>query len=135
MTPNEMRKLVETHAKKETELDLEGVLSTLVDHPVYEFYPMRFKLEGKENIREFYKDHFSSFFPLIDSHTVISETWNSDKAFLEYDLKLKNRPEKTYRILVVLQASESLLLGEKFFMEDELVKLMTGNSFSKLIQI
>jgi hypothetical protein len=123
------------HADRETHLDLEGVLSTLVDHPVYEFFPIRLKLEGKENIRQFYKDHFSSFFPMIASHVVASETWISDGAFLEYELKLKDNPNKTYRILVVLKAADSLLVGEKFFVEDALAKFMCGPSFSRMTPI
>jgi hypothetical protein len=135
MDRDQMRGLVQRHADLETKLDLDGVMSTLVDHPIYEFYPIRLKLEGKENVREFYRDHFLSFFPMIASHVVISETWLSDAAFLEYDLKLKDHSEKTYRIMVVLNAKNSLLIGEKFFVDDELVKFMCGNSFSKLTGI
>lgn len=130
-----MRNLVQKHADFETKLDLAGVMSTLVENPVYEFYPMRLKLEGKENVQEFYKEHFSSFFPMISCHTVVSETWSSDVAFLEYDLVLKGRPEKAYRIMAVLRAEDSLLIGEKFFIEDELVSLMCGKSFSRLTRI
>jgi len=57
MATDEMRQLVQKHADLETKLDLDGVLATLVEHPVYEFHPARLRLEGKDNIREFYQDH------------------------------------------------------------------------------
>jgi len=130
-----MRALVQTHADLEAKLDVEGVLGTLVDQPRYEFHPARLKIEGRENVREFYQEHFAKFFPLITSHKVVSESWNPDSAYLEYDLFLKSRPQKPYRIMVVLRAKDSRLLGEEFFMEDELLKLMAGDSFSKFVVI
>ena len=132
MTPEEMKRLVLRHVEREEHLDVEGTLATLVDHPVYEFYPIRLKLEGKENVRQFYEAHFAQFFPMIASHKAVSETWIPDRAFLEYDVKLQDDPSKTYRILVVLNAADSRLLGEKFFGEDKLAKLMCGPAFDRL---
>jgi hypothetical protein len=136
MTVDNMRKLVQKHADLETKLDLEGVLSTLVDNPVYEFYPDRLRLEGKENIRQFYQDHFDSFFPLIKSHILINECWDAHSACLEYDLYLKepHNPNRAYRIMVVLTEKNSLLIGERFYVESELARLMAGPSFCKFVK-
>jgi hypothetical protein len=136
MTLAEMRELVKNHADLEVKLDLEGVLNTLVDSPIYEFYPARLKLEGKNNVRQFYRDHFDYFFPKIKSHTLINEWWKEDAACLEYDLYLKEPfdSKRAYRILVVLKAKDSLLLGERFYLEDELIRLMTGNSYQLLMK-
>ena len=136
MTVDEMRKLVQKHADLETTLDLEGVLATLVENPIYEFHPARLRLEGKENIRQFYRDHFDTFFPLIKSHELINECWGSHSACLEYDLYLKEPydPNRAYRINVVLTEENSLLIGERFYVEDELAQLMAGASFSKFVK-
>jgi len=135
MTNDKMRKLVQKHMECETNLDLEGVLETLVDHPVYEFYPLRLKLEGKENIRKFYREHFDDFFPKIKSHKLINEWWGPETVCMEYDLWL-NEPalDRAHRILVVLTAKGLLLNGERFYAEEELVRLMTGNTFSRLVK-
>jgi hypothetical protein len=136
MTVDEMRNLVQKHADLETKLDLEGVLATLVDNPIYEFHPDRLRLEGKENIREFYQNHFDSFFPLIKSHVLINECWDIHSACLEYDLYLKEPydPNRAYRINVVLTEKNSFLIGERFYVENELARLMAGESFSKFIK-
>lgn len=136
MTVDEMRKLVQKHSDLETNLDLEGVLETLVENPVYEFHPARLRLEGKENIRQFYRDHFDSFFPLIKSHVMINECWDNHSACMEYDLYLKepHDPSKAYRIMVVLSEENSLLIGERFYVENELAQLMAGSSFNKFIK-
>lgn len=133
MTVDEMRNIVKKHADLETQLDLDGVLATLVDNPIYEFHPDRLRLEGKENIRQFYQDHFNYFFPLIKSHTLINECWDANSACLEYDIYLKEPydPNHAYRINVVLTEKNSLLIGERFYVENELARLMAGPSFDK----
>lgn len=129
----EMRKLVQKHSDLETKLDIAGVLSTLVANPIYEFHPDRLRLEGKENIEQFYRDHFASFFPLIKSHVLINECYDESSACLEYDLYLKApyNSGRPYRIMVMLTAKDSLLIGERFYVENELARLMAGASFNK----
>lgn len=135
MTVDEMRKLVQKHAGLETQLDLNGVMETLVDSPIYEFHPDRLRLEGKENIRQFYRDHFDTFFPLIKSYVPINECWDVHSAYLEYDLYLKEpyNSERAYRIIVVLTEENSRLIGERFYVENGLARLMAGPSYSKLL--
>lgn len=132
----EMRTLVQKHADLETKLDIDGVLATLIENPIYEFYPDRLRLEGKENIRQFYRDHFDSFFPLIKSSVLINECWDANTACLEYDLYLQPpyNPERAYRIMTVLTKENSLLIGERFYVENELARLMAGPSFSKFVK-
>lgn len=131
MTIENMKSLVKKHADLETKHDLEGVLATLVEDPVYEIYPARLKLQDKENVRAFYREHFDSFFPLIASFTLINEWWAPESACMEYDLFLKAPyADKPYRILVVLTAKNNLLLGERFYINDELAQLMSGTAFS-----
>ena len=136
MAVEKMRNLVQKHADLETKLDLEGVLATLVENPIYEFHPARLRLEGKENIREFYREHFDAFFPLINSHVLINECWDEHSASMEYDLYLKppHNPNRAYRIMVSLTEENGLLIGERFYVEDELAQLMAGKSFDKFVK-
>jgi hypothetical protein len=132
MTIEEMKKLVQTHANLEENHDLEGVLATLVENPLYEIFPARLKLEGKENVRAFYRQHFHFFFPLIASSRLINEWWNPESACMEYDLFLKAPyPEKPYRILVILTAKNNLLLGERFYISEELAQIFSGTAFNQ----
>lgn len=136
MSVEKMRSLVQKHADLETKLDLEGVLATLIENPIYEFHPARLRLEGKENVRHFYREHFDSFFPLIKSHVLINECWDAHSACMEYDLYLKepHDPNRAYRIMVTLSEENSLLMGERFYVEDELARLMAGASFNKFVK-
>lgn len=131
MTIEDMKYLVQTHANFEQSQDIEGTLSTLVENPIYEIYPARLKLEGKENIATFYKEHFHSFFPLISSFQLLNEFWTSESACMEYDLMLKAPHDKqTHRIMVVLTAKNGLLLGERFYISENLAQIMSGSAFN-----
>lgn len=131
MTKEDMQALVKKHADLETQLDLEGVLATLVANPIYEIFPARLRLEGKDNVRQFYQAHFTNFFPMIKSFELVNECWGEDSACLEYDLYLQApaKPNKVYRICTVLTAKDSLLVGERFYVSDELAWYMTGDTF------
>ena len=133
MSADEMRRLVEEHSAAETRVDLDATMATLVDHPVYEFHPARLRLEGREDVARFYREHFDSFFPLIASNTPINACWGEDSASMEFDVYLKPPYDKhPYRINVVLSREGDLLIGERFYTSLELVKLMTGNTFDLL---
>jgi len=136
MAIEKMHNLVQKHIDFETTLDLDGVLATLVENPIYEFHPARLRLEGKENIREFYREHFDYFFPLIKSHTLIQESWDAHSVSMEYDIYLKPpyNPNRPYRIMVALTEQNGLLIGERFYVEDELARLMAGKTFEKFIK-
>lgn len=126
-----MKNLVKKHADLESKHDLEGVLATLVENPVYEKFPSRLKLEGKGNVRAFYREHFDFFFSLIASFKLINEWWTPESACMEYDLFLKAPyAENPYRILVILTAKDNLLLGERFYISEELAQIMSGTAFS-----
>jgi len=50
---------------------------------------------------------------------------------MEYDLFLKEPyAGKPYRILVILTAKNNLLLGERFYISEELAQIFSGSAFS-----
>lgn len=135
MSTDEMRELVKNHSDCETNVDLQGTLNTLVEHPVYEFHPARLRLEGREKVERFYREHFDRFFPLIESHVPVGECWDSRSACLEYDLRLKApHDSQVYRIMVVLTREGNLLTGERFYVGEELARLMAGASFGDFVE-
>ncbi len=133
MSTDDMRRLVAEHSDAETRVDLEATMATLIDHPVYEFHPARLRLEGREHVARFYREHFDAFFPLLESHVQISETWDENGACLEFDITLKPPHEAhPHRINVVLTRDGNRLVGERFYTSLDLVKLMTGQTFELL---
>jgi hypothetical protein len=49
-------------------------------------------------------------------------------------LKEPHNPARAYRIMVALTEEKSLLTGERFYVENELARLMAGPSFSKFVK-
>ncbi|MEU6705691.1 hypothetical protein [Streptomyces wuyuanensis] len=135
MSADKMRELMKAHSTCETNTDLQGTMNTLVENPVYEFHPARLRLEGREKVERFYREHFDSFFPLISSHEPVSECWDSHSACLEYDLRLRApHDSQVYRIMVVLTREGQLLAGERFYVCEELARLMAGASFDEFVK-
>ncbi len=135
MSADTMRELMRAHSACEMNTDLQGTMDTLVDDPVYEFHPARLRLEGREKVERFYREHFDSFFPLIESHAPVSECWDSHSACLEYDLRMKApRDSQVYRIMVVLTREGHLLAGERFYVCEELARLMAGATFGEFVK-
>jgi hypothetical protein len=133
MSTDEMRTLVQKHIAAELAMDLNAVMETLVENPRYEFHPLRLSLEGKENIREFYREHFDAFFPLLKSHVLINECWDSHSVCMEYDIYLKppHNSAQPHRIMVALTREGSQLVGERFYVKTELAQLIAGKCFEK----
>jgi len=49
-----MQELLGIHGEFERVNDIEGVMSTLVDNPVFEFHPQNIRVEGRAAVREMY---------------------------------------------------------------------------------
>ncbi|WP_035791502.1 hypothetical protein [Kitasatospora mediocidica] len=135
MSVEEMRELVRAHALCETRMDVQATLDTLVEYPVYEFHPARLRIEGREKVERFYREHFDTFFPLIDSHEAVGECWDENSACLEYDLRLKAPyASQVYRITVVLTREGRRLTGERFHVAEDLARLMAGASYDDFVE-
>src|SRR6266536_2926981 len=55
LTPEKMTEILMKHELFEFDEDLDGVLTTLIDVPVYELHPQGYRITGKEAVREFYE--------------------------------------------------------------------------------
>ena len=58
-----MLELGTRHAALEARCDLEGTMATLVDDPVYGFFPIGLGMRGRDQVRRYYEHLFRSFVP------------------------------------------------------------------------
>lgn len=61
MSPEEMRRLFETHRDAEAARDFDGILATFTDDCYLETVPLGVRAEGKEATRTAYEGYFSAF--------------------------------------------------------------------------
>ena len=133
-TVAQMAELGTRHALLEGKGDLEGVLATLVDDPVYEFYPLGRRMAGRDIVRQFYAQFVERFLPLRHSYALVGEWVNPTSVAQEYDVGLEVEGiVETHRVLGILQYGErGLLGGERVYASDRFIRLLTGPVFAAL---
>ncbi len=132
-TVDKMRELGERHAGLEARGDLEGTMATLVDDPVYEFWPVGRVLRGRPGVERYYRHLFSRFIPSTRSYKLVAEWVSSSSLAQEYEIEVEadGRVER-HRVIGILQASGSLLGGERIYASKRCLRLMLGDLFDEL---
>ena len=128
-----MAELGTRHSTLEARGELEPLLETLVDDPVYEFHPIGLCMRGGDLVRRFYTQFCERFLPLRHSFTLVAEWVSETSVAQEYDVSLRvDGRVETHRVLGVLYASGGLLAGERVYASERFIRLMTGDLFDEL---
>jgi hypothetical protein len=129
-----MAELGARHARLEAEGDFDGLMSTLVDDPVYEFRPVGLRMAGGEQVRQFYSQFIERFLPMQHGAVLLGEWVNETSVAQEYDVSLDVEGIiETHRVLGILQYGErGLLGGERVYASERFIRLMTGPVFEFL---
>jgi len=61
MTPEEMKRLQDAHVASETNKDIEAAMATYHDDCYYHNVTLGFRVEGKDQIRDFYQNGWDTF--------------------------------------------------------------------------
>ena len=138
-TTEQMLELGTRHATLEAEGDLDGTMDTLVEDPVYEFWPAGKRMTGREAVRRYYAHLIDDFMPAQLGYRMVAETVSADALSQEYVIELKgeNGPDR-YRVLGVLVRSEAhpeLLQGERIWGSDAFLRRMIGPIWDELESI
>ena len=121
------------HAELEGRGELEPLLGTLVEDPVYEFYPAGLRMRGGDQVRRFYTQFCERFLPMRHSYELVGE-WVDEKAVVqEYQVSLRvDGVVESHRVLGILYAEGDRLGGERVYASERFVRLMTGELFDEL---
>lgn len=132
-TKEKMYELGTRHARLEEEMDLDGLMKTLVDDPVYEFYPLELTMSGGDNVRRYYKQFMANFMRKIVGYKLLDEWVSEASVVQEYDITTDSDGlVETHRTVGILFAEGELLGGERIYGSHRLVELMTGEMFGEL---
>ena len=128
-----MAELGTRHSMLEARGELEPLLETLVEDPVYEFHPIGLCMRGGDQVRRFYTQFCVRFLPLRHSYTLLAEWVSETSVAQEYDVCLRvDGQVETHRVLGVLYAESGLLAGERVYASERFIRLMTGDLFDEL---
>ena len=139
-TAESMYALGMRHATAEAEGDLEATMATLVDEPVYEFWPMGKKMVGTAAVLRYYEHLVSDFMPAQIGYEMIAETVSPDALSQEYEIEIRGEdgePE-THRVLGVLFAAKDgsgRMGGERIWGSDAFLRRMIGPIWDELESI
>ncbi|MDJ0853547.1 MAG: hypothetical protein QNK04_34705 [Myxococcota bacterium] len=132
-TADKMRELGERHADLEARGDLEGTMETLVDDPVYEFWPVGRSMRGCPRVRRYYEHLFSSFIPSTRGYKLVDEWVNASSLAQEYEIEVEVEGSvERHRVIGVLYASGPRLGGERIYASERCLRLMLGGLFDEL---
>lgn len=118
------------HATLEGEGDLEGTMDTLVEEPVYEFWPVGRRMTGREQVRRYYRHLIDDFMPSQIGYTMLAETLSGEALSQEYAIEMRgdDGPE-THRVIGILYADPDephLMGGERIWGDEAFLRRMVG---------
>ena len=132
-TPERMRELGLRHAGAEARCDLDATMATLVEEPVYEFWPVGLVLKGRDRVRRYYEHLFSSFIPRARSTKLVAEWVSASSLAQEYEIELEaDGGVERHRVIGILFASGRLLGGERIHGSERCLRLMLGDLYDEL---
>lgn len=117
------------HAAAEGVGDLETVLRTLHDDPVYELQPVGLEFRGMDAVRAYYDHFFSTFSTCVAGATLRGESVAADGVVQEYTIWTKTGPGNAlerHEVVGILTFGDDRLSGERVYGSERLLRLMFG---------
>lgn len=131
-----VRALGYLHAEVETAGRMRETMDTLVEHPVYDFFPVGLRLEGRESVRAYYEHLFAHFLPFVESTELIGEWVNEEALVQEYVVHLRQDGElEKHFILGTLFVQQDRLGGERIWGSERTLRRLLGPLYSELAPI
>jgi hypothetical protein len=131
-----MLELGTLHARLEAEGKLDEVMETLVEDPVYEFWPIGLRMCGRDPVRRYYEHLVSRFYSDQKSYRLIEE-WLSERSLTqEYEMVVQfDTGVETHRVIGILFAQDGRLGGERIWGSNAILKKMVGPVWDELAPI
>ena len=128
-----MRELGARHAQLEAESNIEGVMATLVEDPVYEFWPIGLRAHGRDAVRRYYEHLIQIFIPSQIGYRLVDE-WLSERSLTqEYAIDVRGPAGPvTHQVIGILWADGELMGGERVWGSEECLRAMVGPLFDEL---
>lgn len=122
------------HADAEDKGDLDAILATMEDNPVYDLYPIGRTFSGMEMTRRYYEHFVSTARHQIAGFELHSE-WVGDAGVAqEYTVLLKNPngAPTSHRIFAILTFGKTKLSGERMYADETLLRCLVGPLWDEL---
>jgi hypothetical protein len=131
LTPDRMIELAMEHEVFEFANDVDGIMSTLVDEPVYELYPQGVRISGREAVRRFYELtmpivlQFDYRRKALDTREITCAAFSDNQIASEVNCEF-DFPDGTTRRVYLMCVGEfrgGLMYGERIYCDQALAGL------------
>ncbi len=131
LTPEKMTEILMRHELFEFDEDIDGVLTTLVDNPVYELYPQGCRISGMDAVRVLYERTLPIFLQFdyrrkpVDTRdiTCIAFSDNQLVAELNDEFEFPDGTRKRVYLMVIAEFSGDAIVGERLYLDHKLAGL------------
>ena len=127
MTREEMIAFNLEHARKFLEGDIDGIMrDSLVEDPVWEFYPNRIRVSGKEAVRRYHEINYKTVIAQVDprngddTREFYSETHGENVIAHEFSNMMNlNGVEKRGYFIAVIPYQDGRMVGERIYLDKD----------------
>lgn len=127
MTQDEMIQFNLEHARKFMEGDIDGIMrESIVDDPVWEFYPNRIRVSGKQAIRRYHEINYKAIIAQVDprnggdTREFYSETHGENVITHEFsNIMNLDGVEKRCYFIAVIPYQDGKMVGERVYMDKD----------------
>ena len=132
LAPDRMIHLCMEHEAFEFDDDIDGIMSTLVDTPLYELYPQGVRITGADAVRLFYERTLWIFRQLdprgkdVETRQVVSLGFGDTHlaAELSDEFEFPDGTRRRLQSLAVVEFRGDLLVGERLYFDLSLASLI-----------
>ena len=124
---DEVEELARTHAEYEDGGDIDALMGTLVEEPIYEFHPLRVQLRGADAVRRYYERVRREYTPLVKDATLVELIGGTSAAVIEYAIRLELDGELAHeRLVAVMPVQGHRFGGERIYSSERVLRLLLG---------
>jgi hypothetical protein len=133
MNPEQMLEISERHVRVEARREIEPLMATLSDDPVYEFATLGRVLRGRERIRRYYLQFFDGYMSRVTAALRPGQWVDGERFVLESELTVRcDGGLERHRVLSVFWSDGDRLGGERIYAGENVVRQMAGAMFDEL---
>ena len=127
MSAQEMIDFNLEHGRKFMEGDIDGIMQhSLIDNPVWEFYPNRIRISGKEAVRRYHELNYKTVIEQIDprkyggdTREFYSTTTSENMLTHEFSNMITRKDGTSFRgyVIAVIPFQNGKMVGERIYLD------------------
>ena len=114
--------------------DIDAVMASLVDEPVFDFFPLGLRLSGHDDVRRYYGHFLTEVIPRSQGTLVATLVGEREVAF-EFVTAVATSAGglETFRILAVQPVVGNRVAGERLYASERYVRVIVGDDLWHLL--